>query len=92
LKQAIINGYNDASRLFMENKLDTALAVCLSLLKQVPGNSVVLNLAGSALYRKKMLPEAESLLLTANEITPERGNHLESRPGPSQKEIDPAND
>ena len=32
----------------------------------------VLNLAGSALYRKKMLPEAESLLLTANEIAPER--------------------
>ncbi|BDQ32634.1 O-linked N-acetylglucosamine transferase, SPINDLY family protein [Pseudodesulfovibrio portus] len=71
MEQAIVNGYNDASRLLMENKLDAALAVCLSLLKQAPGNSAVLNLAGSTLYRKKMLPEAESLLLAANEIAPE---------------------
>jgi len=71
LEQAIVNGYNDASRLFMENKLDAALVICLSLLKKAPANSAVLNLAGSALYRKKMLPEAESLLLTANEIAPE---------------------
>ena len=70
MEQAIVSGYNDASRLFMENKLDAALAICLSLLKTAPANSAVLNLAGSALFQKKMLSEAESLLRTAVEIAP----------------------
>ena len=70
MDQAIVNGYHDASRLFMENKLDAALVLCQSLLKLAPANSAVLNLAGSALYRKRMLPEAESLLSAAHELTP----------------------
>lgn len=71
MNQAIVNGYNDASRLITENKLDAALVLCQSLLKLAPANSAVLNLAGSALYRKRMLPEAENLLSIALEMTPE---------------------
>lgn len=70
MPQAIVQGYHDASRLFRENRLDDALAVCLSLLKKAPSNSAVLNLAGSALFRKEMLSEAESLLLAASRISP----------------------
>ena len=71
MNQAIVNGYNDASRLFKENKLDATLVLCQSLLKLSPANSAVLNLAGSALYRKQMFSEAESLLTIAVELAPQ---------------------
>lgn len=70
MEQAIVTGYNDASRLFMEDKLDAALVICHSLLKVAPGNCAVLNLAGSTLYRKNMLVEAEALLSVAVAIAP----------------------
>lgn len=71
MENEVIVGYNEASKLFWDDKLDESLQVCLKLLKHFPSNAAILNLAGSSLYKKKMLNEAESLLSMAHEISPE---------------------
>lgn len=71
LESAIQRGYMETTRLFQLNRLDEALSACLSLLKKVPTNSAVLNLAGSILFRKRLYSEAESVLTTAHDIAPE---------------------
>lgn len=71
LEKEILIGYQEASGLFWEEKVDEALEVCLSLLKRFPSNAPLLNLAGSSLYKKNMLPEAESVLSAAHKLAPE---------------------